>query len=54
MSKRRIGLVTCREIPEPDPEAEPLLQALRLEGVDAAWVAWDDPIIDGAPSTSAS
>lgn len=46
MSRRRIGLVTCMELPEPDPEAAPLIDAVRAKGVDAAWIAWDDPAVD--------
>lgn len=39
----RIGLVTCREIPEPDVDEELLLAALRERGADAQMIAWDDP-----------
>jgi hypothetical protein len=42
----RIGLVTCRELPEPDPDARLLLAALQRAGVDAEFVAWDDPKSD--------
>ena len=42
----RIALATCRELPDPDPDAEPLIGALRALGADAQWVAWDDPAAD--------
>ncbi len=38
----RIGLVTCAVLPEPDPDAAPLEDALRRRGHDATWVPWDD------------
>jgi hypothetical protein len=41
-----VALVTCRSIPEPDVDAEPLLDELARRGVRAAWCAWDDPAID--------
>jgi len=37
----RIGLITCRELPEPDPDEDLLLAALRSAGVHASLVAWD-------------
>ncbi len=42
----RVGLVTCSELPEPDPDATLLLAALQQAGVDAELVAWDDPDSD--------
>jgi glutathione synthase/RimK-type ligase-like ATP-grasp enzyme len=39
----RIGLVTCLEPPEPDPDEELLASALRGQGHAASVVAWDDP-----------
>lgn len=39
----RIALVTCRELPEPDPDEAPLLEALRGLGAEARILAWDDP-----------
>ncbi len=39
----RVALVTCRELPEPDPDQEPLLAALRRAGAEAELLAWDDP-----------
>ncbi len=38
----RVGIVTCMELPEPDPDERPLLEALRASGLDARMVAWDD------------
>ena len=39
----RVALATCTTLPEPDPDAEPLLDALAAAGVDAEMVAWDRP-----------
>jgi glutathione synthase/RimK-type ligase-like ATP-grasp enzyme len=36
-------LVTCKKLPEPDPDEEPLLKALRDDGLSAELLAWDDP-----------
>jgi hypothetical protein len=41
-----LTLVTCRELPEPDPDEQPLLDALAAAGVDARLAAWDDPTVD--------
>lgn len=38
----RVALITCRHLPEPDPDQELLLAALRQRGVSAAMHAWDD------------
>ena len=38
----RVGLATCRVLPEPDHDEAPLLAALRATGVDARTIAWDD------------
>lgn len=40
---KRIGLVTCRVLPEHDPDQELLLDTLRASGAQAELVAWDDP-----------
>ena len=40
-SPRRIALVTCEVLPEPDPDQELLLAALRGAGVDAHLLPWD-------------
>jgi hypothetical protein len=39
----RIALVTCRILPEPDPDAALLDAALRARGHAGVPVAWDDP-----------
>ena len=39
----RVRLATCLRLPEPDPDAPLLLDALREAGVDAEVAAWDDP-----------
>lgn len=43
-----IAIVTCRVLPEPDPDQELLLEALRKAGLDAALLPWDDPEADPA------
>ncbi len=42
----RIALATCRRLPEPDPDQEPLLARLQALGADAQLLAWDDPAAD--------
>ena len=37
-----VGIVTCMDLPEPDPDERPLLDALRAKGLDARMLAWDD------------
>jgi glutathione synthase/RimK-type ligase-like ATP-grasp enzyme len=41
-----VALVTCLELPEPDPDAAPLARALRDAGISAELRAWDDPAVD--------
>lgn len=43
---KRIGLVTCLEMPEPDPDEEIQLVSIREAGGIAELVAWDDPEVD--------
>jgi hypothetical protein len=43
---KRIALVTCRVLPEPDPDQDLLLDALRRASMDARMLAWDDPAGD--------
>jgi glutathione synthase/RimK-type ligase-like ATP-grasp enzyme len=43
-----VALATCLELPEPDPDLEPLLDALRAAGLSAEALAWDDPRADFA------
>lgn len=40
-----IALVTCVDLPEPDPDAELLLDACLRAGIEAEYVPWDDPAI---------
>ncbi len=42
----RIGIVTCRQLPEPDPDQELMLGALRTAGMDAELLPWDDGSAD--------
>lgn len=42
----RIAVATCLRLPEPDPDQDPLLDALRAKGADATLAAWDDPAVD--------
>lgn len=44
----RVALATCLVKPEPDPDEEPLIAAIRAHGVDAEVAAWDDPQADWA------
>lgn len=43
-----IALATCLQLPEPDLDEQPLLDALGAAGVPAELVAWDDPDVDWA------
>lgn len=43
-SMMRIAIVTCVNLPEPDPDQPALLAALRAARFDAEVVAWDDPV----------
>jgi hypothetical protein len=44
----RVALVTCRELPDLDPDDRLLLGPLRGRGVSVDAVAWDDPAADWA------
>ncbi|MGJ8636370.1 MAG: ATP-grasp domain-containing protein [Phycisphaerales bacterium] len=48
MSKERlrIGYVSCLELPEPDIDEKPLVEAIEGAGHEAVVVAWDDPDVD--------
>ena len=37
----RIALVNCAQLPEPDPDERPLLDALRAAGFGAETISWD-------------
>jgi hypothetical protein len=41
-----VALVSCRELPEPDPDAAPLAGALAAAGIEAEVLAWDDGAVD--------
>lgn len=45
----RVGIATCKTLPEPDVDEGILLEALRRAGIEARMLAWDDP---GAPFAS--
>jgi hypothetical protein len=38
-----VGLITCRQLPEPDPDQELLSNALADAGISAEMILWDDP-----------
>lgn len=42
----KIALVNCLNLPEPDPDEAPLLDALRAVGHTPAVLSWDDPAAD--------
>ncbi len=42
----RIGLVTCLNIPEPDPDERIQMEAISAAGGEAVLVPWDDPSVD--------
>src|SRR6266540_4069989 len=44
----RVALVTCRELPDLDPDDRLLLEPLRAHGFTVDGVAWDDPTADWA------
>ena len=41
-----VALVSCRTLPEPDPDAEPLLRALAEAEIATEVLAWDDSRVD--------
>jgi hypothetical protein len=41
-----VALATCKTLPEPDFDAEPLVEALTTAGIEARFLAWDDPSED--------
>src|SRR5262249_6979336 len=46
MTPMPLRLAPCRELPEPDPDAVPLMAALSAGGFAAELVGWDDPDAD--------
>ncbi len=45
---KRIAIITCTVLPEPDPDQGPLMAALRGAGLHADLLPWDDPSADPA------
>ncbi|MCA9305558.1 MAG: hypothetical protein KDA16_03445 [Phycisphaerales bacterium] len=43
MPPKRIAIITCETLPEPDPDEPILLDALRAAGMEAHMLAWDAP-----------
>jgi hypothetical protein len=41
-----VALASCSQLPKPDRDAAPLLEALRAAGLRAEVLAWDDPAAD--------
>lgn len=41
-----IAIATCRELPDPDPDQEPLVAALQERSVDVELTVWDDTAVD--------
>ncbi len=41
-----LTLVTCRDMPQPDVDEQPLLDAVAAAGIEARLAAWDDPDVD--------
>ena len=41
-----LTLVTCRDMPQPDVDEQPLLDALAEAGIETRMAAWDDPQVD--------
>lgn len=46
-----VTLVTCQNLPEPDPDAEPLTTALTEAGLTVRTSIWNDPAVDWSQST---
>lgn len=44
----RVALVTCRELPEGDEDADLLAAACAARDVRTTWEIWDDPAVDWA------
>ena len=41
-----VALVSCMNLPEPDPDAAPLAAALDAAGIRSRVLAWDDPAVE--------
>lgn len=46
---KRMAWITCRVLPEPDPDEAPVVAALEEVGIEVQRVAWDDGAPSGAP-----
>ncbi len=46
-----VALVTCRELPEPDPDAAPIGRALEAAGLSWTMLPWDDERADPGGAT---
>jgi glutathione synthase/RimK-type ligase-like ATP-grasp enzyme len=44
----RVAVVSCAQLPVADPDRDLVADALVEHGVEACWVAWDDPSVDWA------
>jgi len=51
MSQFDLTLVSCLKLPEPDPDATPLAEALTAAGLRHRVLGWDDPDADWSGST---
>lgn len=40
-----LAIATCKQLPEPDPDQAPFMDALAARGIDAPLLAWDDPAV---------
>jgi glutathione synthase/RimK-type ligase-like ATP-grasp enzyme len=47
-SRKRVAVITCSVLPEPDPDEEILLEAIAASGRQVDLVPWDDPQADPA------
>ena len=45
---RSVALVTCRALPDGDPDDVVLPAALAAHGMTSSWEIWDDPDVDWA------
>lgn len=46
MPRPLVALVTCRDLPDLDPDDQPLVPALADRGIQARPAVWDDPDLD--------
>ncbi|MCB9557807.1 MAG: hypothetical protein H6707_16975 [Deltaproteobacteria bacterium] len=45
MSTPRLALISCKALPKPDQDQQPLLTALAARGIETALLAWDDDTV---------